>query len=103
MIFPIIFTILFIGSPLWVYGLISLWGEFVNNFYGFNNKFVKSSGSHGKVTKLKWKTIKSLYKLSRWRWKYEHKSLPIYLNILDATVCYITQEMRGNTIPHVDK
>lgn len=37
----------------------------------FNNEYAAESGSHDKVAKLRWKTIKSLYKINKQRWRYE--------------------------------
>lgn len=57
----------FVGLPL----LIICGGEFIENFNEFNTVHADESGSHGQVTKLKWKTIKDIYRISKWRWRYE--------------------------------
>lgn len=55
-----------IGIPTILSGV-----TFINRFKDFNNIFVDDSGSHGLVTKLKWKTIKDLYYINKSRWRYE--------------------------------
>ena len=62
-----------IFSPFW---LLEPLDNFRTKHKCFNETFADASGSHGKVARLKQKTIKTIYKLSKWRWRYEEVTSP---------------------------
>lgn len=55
-------------SPFWLFEPLD---KLLTRHKKFNETYANASSSHGKVAKLKWKTIKTIYKLNKQRWRYE--------------------------------